>query len=195
MLAVPYTVMIGFKLVVDSLASIAAIVAIVATMVSWHREARRPLRVERVVVHRKQGEVTFILLVKNVKTYPVIINRIGCYKGKTHKVQKKRGGIPEHSEVFSSSMMIFDSPGDREILPSGYTDVRVSVNGSPDVPEAILFLLKTSHGYHELWCRDVEPVDIGKAEVYSLDYQYDFSSVWRAKRMYYWKLFLRAIGR
>lgn len=184
-----------FKLVVDILSSVAAFVAIVAALVAWYQSARKPLLVDRVVVHRKEQASTFILMVKNAKSYPVTISRVGCYKRKKHQVQRKRGGAPEYSATYSSTDMIFDAPGEFEILPSGHTDVRIEVNGEPDIPKALLFLLQTSHGFHELWCKEIEVVEIGKVGVYSIDYQHDYGSALRAKAMFYWKRLLAGVGR
>lgn len=183
------------KLIVDLLASIAAIVAIVASLVAWYQSARRPLVIDRVVVHRKEQAATFILMVKNVKSYPISIKQIGCYKRKKHQVQRKWGRSPEYSATFSSTDMIFDATQEFQILPNGHTDIRIEVNGKPDVPSAQLFLLRTSHGFLELWCKEIEEVEIEKVDVYNVDYQYEYNSAWRAKPVFWWKCVLARVGK
>ena len=157
-------------------------------MVSWYRSARRPLKVIRVVVHKKSDEITFIIVVKNVKDYPVTIKRADCYRRKKYEVQKKHGGKPEYSEFYPGSEMIFTSKETFEIPANAYTDIRINVPAAPTIPSKLLFLFETSHGYHELRCKDVSIVEIGKLDVYGVEYRLDYESKYRAKAVYYWKL-------
>lgn len=184
-----------FSAIINTLASVAAIVAIATAMIGWHRSARMALQVRRVVIHRKAETATFILMVENLHSYPVTIKRIGCYRRKKHQVQRKRGRAPEYSASFSSSHVVFNSKVTAEIMPKGHTDVRIDINGQPDVPDALLFFLETSHGYHELWCNDIQLVDTVKVDVYHLEYQHDFGSAIQAKTVYYWKHFLWLFGK
>lgn len=177
----------SFKITVDILASLSALIAIVSVMVSWYRSARKPLKIARTVVHKKNDQATFILAVKNVKPYPVVIRRTDCYRRKKYEVQKKHGGKPEYSELFSGSEKIFGSKEMFEIAANGHTNIRISDVSLSDIPPKLLFLLETSHGYHELWCKELTIVEIGKVEVYSLEYKHDFESKWRAKAVHHWK--------
>jgi len=174
-----------FKVLVDTLASIASLVAIVSVMVGWYRSARRPLRVTRVVVHKSTNDLTFIVLVKNVKDYPVTIQRTDCYRRKKYEVQKKHGGRPEYSKFFPGSEMIFTSRDTFEIAANGHTDIRIRIAGTTDIPSRLLFLLETSHGYHELWCKEIVVVEIGKVEVYGVEYKDEYRSKWIARAMYH----------
>jgi len=76
-----------FKVVVDSLASVASLVAIVSVLVGWYRSTRKPLKIPRVVVHRERDRLTFILVTQNRQAYPVVIKRIDCYRRKIFEVQ------------------------------------------------------------------------------------------------------------
>lgn len=176
-----------FKIIVDVLASLSAVIAIGSVMVGWYWSARKPLKIDRTVVHKKNDKATFILVVKNVKPFPVEIKRTDCYRRKKYEVQKKQGGKPEYSELFSGSDRVFDSKEVFEIGANGHTDIRINDVSFSDIPAKMLFLLETSHGHHEIWCKDVTIVEIGKAEVYSLEYKHDFKSKWYAKTVYYWK--------
>jgi hypothetical protein len=69
----------NFKLIVDTLASLAAFVAIITVLASWYRSIRKPLVIQRIVVHRKKDKTTFILIIKNVKDYPVEIKKLEGY--------------------------------------------------------------------------------------------------------------------
>lgn len=177
-----------YKVIADTLASVAAFVAIVSVMVGWYRSARKPLNITRVVVHRKKDETTFILVVKNVKPYPITIKRTECYRRKKYEVQKKLGGKIEYSELFPGSELLSTSSQTFEIFPNGHTDIRIAGVANLDIPEKLLFLLETSHGYHELWCKDVSIVDIGKVNVYGVEFKHDCDSKYQAKALYYWKL-------
>ncbi len=177
-----------YKVIADTLASVAAFVAIVSVMVGWYRSARKPLKITRVVVHRKEDETTFILVVKNVKPYPITIKRTDCYRRKKYQVQKKLGGRPEYSELFPGSEILSTSRQAFEIEANGHTDIRITGARNLGVPEKLLFLLETSHGYHELWCKDVSIVEIGKVDVYGVEYRLDYESRHRAKALYYWKV-------
>lgn len=177
-----------YKVLADTLASVAAFVAIVSVMVEWYRSARKPLKITRVVIHRKKNETTFILVVKNWKAYPITVKRVDCYRRKRYEVQKKRGGKPEYSELLAGSEMIFSRKMDFDISANGHTDLRIGIVGNANILEKLLFLLETSHGYHELWCKDVTIVEIGKVDVYSLECKHDYNSKLSAKSMFYWKL-------
>jgi len=177
-----------YKVIADTLASVAAFVAIVSVMVGWYRSARRPLKITRVVIHRKKDETTFILVVKNVKPYPITVKRTECYRRKKYEVQKKLGGKLEYSELFPGSELLSTSSQAFEIFPNGHTDIRIGGASNLDIPQKLLFLLETSHGYHELWCKDVSIVDIGKVNVYGMEFKHDCESKYQAKSLYYWKL-------
>lgn len=177
-----------YKVIADTLASIAAFVAIVSVMVSWYRSARKPLKITRVVVHRKNDETTFILVVKNVKPYPITIRSIECYRRKKYEVQKKLGGKLEYSELFPGKAKLSSSSQPFEINANGHTDIKIASKANLDIPGKLLFLFETSHGFHELWCKDISIVDIGKVDVYGVEYKHDYESKYKAKLLYYWKL-------
>lgn len=177
-----------FKVLVDTLASVASIVAIVSVLVGWYRSVRKPLKIVRVVVHRKTDGLTFILITKNRQAYPVTTKRIDCYKRKIFAVEKKTGVKPEYSERLSSREAVFMASAKFEVPASAETDLRVEAPKVEDVPSRLLFSIDTSHGYHELWCNDVTVVDIGKAEVYSVEYKDEYESKLAAKSVYCWRV-------
>lgn len=177
-----------FKVLVDTLASVASVIAIVSVLVGWYRSARKPLKIIRVVVHRKKDEMTFILITKNRQAYRVTTKRIDCYKRKIFEVKKKTGGKPEYSERLSSREMLFMGRAEFEVPANANTDIRINVTGSANIPDRLLFSIETSHGYHELWCDDITVVDIGNSEAYSVDYQEEYHSKVVAKLIFYWKI-------
>jgi len=178
----------NFKVVVDTLASLASLVAILSVLVGWYRSARKPLKIVRVVVHKKPTSMTFILVTRNRQQYPVFTKRIDCFKRKIFEVEKKTGGKPQYSERLSSRESLFMGSFKFEIPANGNIDLRIEVTGTPDVPDSLLFSVDTSHGYHELRCNDICIVDIGKAEVYTVDYKNVYNSKAAAKSVFYWKV-------
>lgn len=178
-----------YKLIVDMLASIAALVAIITVLISWYRSARKPLVIDRLVVHAKNNETTFILIVKNIKDHPVDIKQIECYQRKNYTVKKKTGQRAEYFEGLPHSAKIFCSNESRQIAANGLEDVRICLDRKVRIPSKLLFLMKTSHGYQEIWCSDILIVPIGQSEAYTLEYNRDFESKLQAKAMYWFLKF------
>lgn len=174
----------------DILASGAAFVAIVVAMYGWYQSARRPLNIARIVVHQKDSESNFIIVVRNVKPYPVKIKAVDCYKRKRYQVQKKIGGKPEYDELFPVKDQLFRDRADCEVSAKGHANVCVSIGPQSDIPSKLLFLLDTSHGYQELWCKEITVIEIGQVEVYGVEYKHDFIYKLPAKMCYVWKRFV-----
>lgn len=180
-----------FKTLIDTLSSLAALVAIVSVMVGWYRSARKALKIKRVVVHVEENERTFIVVVKNRKSYPVIIKKFECYRRKKYEVQRKLKSKIEHLEFFPGSELLFSSSEQFEILPNGLTNIKIGGATNLDIPSKLRFLAETSHGYHELRCGDVAFVNIGKVDVYSVHYRKSFKKKYHAKFFFYWKYLTR----
>ena len=177
-----------FKVFVDTLASVASVVAIASVLIGWYHSTRLPLKIVRTVAHRKKDGMTIILVTKNRQAYPVTIRRVDCYKRKIFEVLKKSGGKPEYSERLSSREMLFMANAQFEVPANANTDLRIDLKSAVEMPDRLLFSIDTSHGYHEIWCDDVTIVDIGKTEVYSIDYKSEYTSKALAKATYYWKV-------
>ena len=177
-----------FKTIVDSLASIASLIAIISVVVSWYLSNRKPLKIKRVVVHRDEEYSTFILVTENRQNYPVFVTRSDCYKRKTYEVMKKNGQFPEYAERLSSREGVFNSIDTFEVPARAYTDLRIKVPGKPEISEKLFFSIDTSHGYHELKCGDINVVDIGKVKVFGAEYKDEYSSKFIAKLTFYWKI-------
>ena len=176
-----------FKVVVDTLASLAAFIAILSVLIGWYSSARKPLSISGVVVHKKESGLTFILVTKNRKAYPVETKRIDCYTRKFFEVEKRIGGKPQFSERLSSRYAVFSSKHQFEVPAKGNIDIRLEVTGEVEISSRLIFSVDTTHGYHELVCSDIAVVEIGKAEVYSVGFKKEYSSKILAKVVYYWK--------
>ena len=184
-----------FKVVVDTLASLAALIAILSVMVGWYSSARKPLSISRVVVHKKDSGLTYILVTKNRKSYPVETKRIDCFSKKIFEVEQREGGKPEYAERLSSRYAVFSSKPFFEVPAKGNIDIRIEVSGQVEIPDRLIFSIDTTHGYHELSCNDITVVEIGKTEVYSVDFKKEFDSKSHAKLSYYWNRILELTKR
>ncbi len=178
----------NFKLIVDILASLASIVAIATVLVSWFRNSRKPLKIKRVVVHRKQDSSNYILVVENRKSYPVEIQSIGCYTKKKIAVTKKDDLKPEYMEGLSSDDNVFLDRSSYEIGANGLDEIKIESAKSLDSINKLLFSISTSHGYHELWCKKILVVEMGRVQTYRIMYQHEYESAFIAKARYYWSL-------
>jgi len=178
--------MTQFKNIIDILSSLASLIAIIGVLVSWYRSSQKPLKIERVVIHKKENESTYILVVKNRKNYPVEIKSISCYRNPIYQIQKKNNQRTEYSKLLSLSDSCFSSSEHFEISANGHTDIRIKVATYREQAHRLLFSINTSHGYHEIWCKDILEVNIGKTEVFGLEYRHEYQSKYRAKIHYYW---------
>ena len=179
-----------YKIIIDTLTSSAALVAIIGVLVSWFRSLQKPLNIERVVIHKEEEGSTFILIVRNRKEFPVNINSISCYKKPTYEVQKKNNQKPEYLKYFSSSDLFFRNSDQFVIDANGHTEIRIKSGKFNGPVQRLLFSINTSHGYHEIWCKDILEVDIGKSEVFGVEYKQKYKSKYIAKTVHYWKSFL-----
>lgn len=177
----------GFKVVVDTLASLAALVAILTVLVGWYSSARKPLSISRVVVHKKDDGLTYIILTKNRKSYPVETKRIDCFSRKTFEIEQRVGEKPEYVEKLSSRYAVFSSKASFEVPAKGNIDIRIEVDGQTDISDHLIFSIDTTHGYHEISCNDITVVEIGKTVVYSVEFNKEYGSKSRAKMAYFWR--------
>lgn len=177
----------GFKVFVDTLASFAALIAILSVLIGWYSSTRKPLSISRVVIHKKDSGLTFILVTQNRKSYPVEAKRMDCFSKKFFEVEQRVGEKPEYAERLSSRYAVFSSKYQFEVPAKGNLDVRIEVTTQVEIPDRLIFSVDTSHGYHELVCNDITVVEIGKTDVYSVDFKKEYDSKILAKARYYWQ--------
>ncbi|MBL4713968.1 MAG: hypothetical protein JKY64_05540 [Alcanivorax sp.] len=177
----------GFKVIVDTLASLAAFVAILSVLFGWYSSARKPLSISRVVVHKKDDGLTYIIVTKNRKSYPVETKRIDCFSKKSFEIEQRAGGKPEYIEKLSSRYAVFSSKASFEVPAKGIVDIRIEVGGQTNISDRLIFSIDTTHGYHEISCNNTTVVEIGIAEVYSVEFKKEYGSKSRAKMVYCWR--------
>lgn len=194
-LALENAKMYSLKYTVDILSSIASIIAIITVLLAWHRSVQKALKIERVVIHRKDSDSTYILVIKNRKQYPVIIKSISGFKRRLYKVEKKENQSTEYDSILNYSDCVLESKDVFEMGASGNTDIRVNGITTQDDLHKLLFSLHTSHGYHEILCSNIITLNMNISEVYGLEFRYQYESLIKAKAKYYWLRFLEIIKR
>lgn len=177
----------GFKVIVDTFASLAALVAILSVLVGWYSSARKPLSISRVVVHKKDGSLKYILVMKNRKSYPVETKKIDCYTRKTFEIEQRVGEKPEYIEKLSSRYAVFSSKVSFKVPAKGNIHISIEVDGQTDISDQLIFSIDTTHGYHEISCKNITVIEIGKAVVYSVEFKKECVSKSRAKMVYLWR--------
>lgn len=175
------------KLFVNILASLASLIAIVGVLVGWYKSTRRALEIDKVVIQQKQDGSTYILVVRNRKNYPVEIKTTNCYRRKLYNIEKRPNQKPEFSELLNlNEDNVFLDKTTFTIGSRGNTDIRINGLRIEGDISGLLFSINTSHGYHEIWCKNILILDIGKADVYELEYRKEYHSKFKAKSFYYW---------
>lgn len=138
------------KILLESLNSIASLIAIVAALVAWYISARKALTIERVIIHRKANESNYILIVRNRKNYPVTIKSSRCYTSKKFTVTKYSDEKAELSEGFPLENQVFSDDSEHIIEAKGNTDVKITGSRLEGAVKRLIFFLNTSHGHHEI---------------------------------------------
>ncbi len=157
----------SFKLVVDIFSSLAALIAIVASLISWYRSARNALRVERVVVHKKASGYVYKLIISNIKNYPVSVFQISGFNSFLYLAEKQQGQLPSIKVTLGSN--IFSTEDITEIGAIGEATVRFCGHFLNNIPEYLVIALKTTHGYHQLKCKNITSVEFGTYPI-SMEY-------------------------
>ena len=163
-----------------ALNSTASFIAIVLALGAWFRSAQKALKVDRVVIHRKEKECTHILVIKNRKTYPVSIKTTNCYTKHTYNVKKATNQKPEFSSLLNLTDNLFRDSNTFEIGPNGHTDIRIKGPIFTGNYNQLLYSIHTSHGYHEIWCKDITIVEMGNSQAIEIDYMHDYSNKYKA---------------
>ena len=146
--------MSNFKLIVDILASLAALVAILTVLGSWWHSRLPPLIVSQMVISRVGSKHRIFVRLQNRRQYPVKILSLDCYRDRKFNV---RGNRNEKPTLFPSV-----SVGDKvlsykelDIVEFGESifDTETSVENL-DI-DRFYFSVRTLHGRMDLVCNNV----------------------------------------
>ncbi|KKL72293.1 hypothetical protein LCGC14_2086360 [marine sediment metagenome] len=176
-----------FKLLMDIVASLAALVAIVTILISWYQNSRNAIKIKKVVIYGKHADTIYNLVVENRKDYPVEIKSTICYTKKVYNIEKKPNEKPVFSVQLKGSDIMFRNTEHHIIGPKGNTNIEMVGICSKDKINKLLFCIETSHGSYQIWCRNLFFEKFGKCDVYDLEYRHEYESWLLAKaRYYYW---------
>lgn len=175
-----------FKMFVDIVSSLASIVAIVSVLYSWLKSKEDPLTLDRIVIHRNEKYSNYIVGVKNRKPYPVKILATKCYTKRKFHVEQKSNNKLYFSGILSLENLVFEDLSVFEIGANGSEFLKFNEKRKlNDDIEKLLFLFETSHGYHDLSCKDIISVDIGTTNNVGIKYNEMFDSKSKAMIQYY----------
>ena len=177
-----------FNTIVNILSAAASLIAILVVLAAWLNSIRSPLKIVRVVVHKKKDESTYILLVKNRLSHTVEIKNIRCFTRRNYRVEQKNNCAPEYHPELNYNDSPFISNEVKEILGKGHTDIRYkSINYTKEINQ-LLFSMDTSHGFLLLKCKNIEIVNMssGATQVYGLEFVKDFDSKYKALKAFVW---------
>ena len=165
-----------FKTVVDTLSSLAALIAIVTVLVAWFKSARRALSIKQIVISQTAEKFTYIIKIKNIKPYSVTIKDIRCYKQKSFMVEKTNNQKPKYSYGYQLQDMAFKTNENFIIQANGLTEIQVSSNNIlPDI-EKLIIDMGTSHGDQLITCKNITLVPMTATLVIGMEFNKHYSS-------------------
>ncbi|SMN17390.1 hypothetical protein CRYPA_1575 [uncultured Candidatus Thioglobus sp.] len=175
-----------FSTIVDTLSASASLIAILVVLGAWLNSVRSPLKIVRVVIHRKEDESTYILLVKNRLSHTVVIKNMRCFTHRNYRVEQKNNCAPEYHPELSYSDSPFTSNKEKEILGKGHTDIRYTyTNYTKDINQ-LLFSMDTTHGFLTLKCKNIEIVSMGSVQTYDLEFVKNYDNKYKALKTFFW---------
>lgn len=184
-----------WRFIFDILSSVASVIAIGAALLALYRSSRNPLRVYRTLIHwdLAKQRTTIFLYVRNAKDYPVFLNTVDCYKQKTFVIERRRGDSPRFSAIYLGADQVFQAKPREKIPANADMCVALEREGILNLAPRLLYLLDTSHGQHEVWCKDVMPVDVGRVKTEFVEYRFRLHKRWPAILLYQWKKLVHAL--
>jgi len=144
----------NFKLIVDILASLAALVAILTVLVSWWYSRLPPLIVSQMVISRSGSKHQVFVRLQNRRQYPVKILSLDCYRDKKFNV---RGNGSEKPTLFPS-VNVGDkvlSYEELNVVEFGESTFNTETNAENLDIKKFYFSVRTSHGRMDLVCNNV----------------------------------------
>ncbi|ELA8093868.1 hypothetical protein D5E85_26675 [Vibrio parahaemolyticus] len=173
----------SFKYFVDVLSSVASLVAIVSVLIAWYRSRLKPLKLKRVLVHKKKTSTTFFLYVINRQAYPVKIRNLKCFTKVTFQVSQKNNCRPERLQKLDYDDLVFQTQDEYEV--EAYADCSIKIEYDEPIAvesDKLVVSTQTSHGYHLLKVRDIDIVHMGTGSVgYLVPFEETFDSKIKAR--------------
>jgi hypothetical protein len=186
---------LSFKIIVDTLSSLAALIAIVTVLIAWYKSARKALSIKQVVVHQASDKFTYIIKIKNIKPYAVTINNINCYKQKSFMVEKENHKRPKYRYGYQLQDMAFKTNEKFTIQANGLTEISIPTNTKLDGIKQLLLDMSTSHGDQFLICKNIFLAPSTATLVIGMEFNEHYSSKFKALRNYYKLIFKHAFSK
>ncbi|WP_421352901.1 hypothetical protein [Aeromonas sp. 604443] len=173
----------SFEDFVDVLSSVASLVAIVSVLIAWYRSRLQPLKIKRVLVHKKKDSTTFFLYFINRQAYPVKVKNLKCFTKVTFQVSQKNNYCPEIVQMLDYNDFLFQTQDEHEI--DAYADSSIKIDYDKPISvdsDKFVISTQTSHGYHLLKVRNIDIVHIGTGSVsYRVPFEETFDSKIKAR--------------
>ncbi|HAS6387020.1 hypothetical protein ACJO1Y_23260 [Vibrio parahaemolyticus] len=146
--------MSNFKLIVDILASLASLVAILTVLGSWWHSRLPPLIVSQMVISRIGSKHRVFVRLQNRRQYPVKILSLDCYRDMKFNV---RGNKNEKPTLFPS-VNVGDkvlSYKELDIVEFGESILNIETSVENLDIDKFHFSVRTLHGRMDLVCNNV----------------------------------------
>jgi hypothetical protein len=176
---------LNFKTIVDTLSSLAALIAIITVLIAWYKNARKALSIKQVVIHQTPEQFTYIIKVKNIKPYAVTIKDINCYKQKSFMVEKENNKKPKYSYGYQFNDMAFQSREEFTIQADGLTEISIPTNIKLNDIEQLIIDMGTSHGDQLIICKNIILAPMSATLVLGMEFNEHYSSKYEALCNYY----------
>jgi hypothetical protein len=183
---------LNFKTVVDTLSSVAAIIAIITVLTAWYKNARRALYIKQVVIHQTSDKFTYIIQIKNIKSYSVTIKDMRSYKKKSFFVEKIEHQKPKYSYGYQTKDLAFQTSEEFTIQANGLTEIQVPTSIKLEGINQLIIDMGTSHGDQLIICKNIILAPMTATLVFDLEFDENYSSKFAALYNFY-KLKLKHI--
>lgn len=149
----------SFTVIVDSLSSVAAIVAIATVLVAWFRSRRPPVDIPRVIISPRGTHLRAFVEIKNTRLYPITINSFACYRKSTYKIHKKKNEKPSLYPSFDVANRLFVREEPIQLTELGEYTGEFYFGDHDYNPKRMIFIFHTSHGHFHQKPRNVVVID------------------------------------
>jgi hypothetical protein len=167
---------LNFKTVVDTLSSLAALIAIISVLIAWNKSRRRALYIKQIVIHQTSDEFTYLIHIRNIKSYPVTIKEMRCYKQKSYFVEKIEHQKPKYNYGYQSQNMAFQTNEEFTIQANGLTEIQVPTKIMLKDIEQLIIDMETSHGVQLITCKNIILASMTAILVFDMEFDQHYSS-------------------
>ena len=176
---------LNFKSVVDTLSSVAALIAIITVLTAWYKNARRALEIKQIVIRQTPDKFTYIIQIKNIKPYSVTIKGMRSYKKKSFYVEKEEHQKPKYSYGYQYNDLAFQTNEEFTIHANGLTEILVPTNIRLEGIKNLIIDMATSHGNQFITCNNIILAPSMATLVFDMEFDEKYSSKFTALYNFY----------